>query len=87
MLIVDAAVAEVPGAGRQLLFTIRRDRTHGLEPGPVYFGTTPRAVAVSEFVAGDAAVQEALRASLSQILPWLRPGGTGELSPIKRERR
>ncbi len=86
LLILDAALAEVSGAGQQLLFTVRRDRTHGLEPRPVYFGTAPRAVPADAFIREDRAVDEALRASLSEILPWLRPGGTGELSPIKWER-
>lgn len=80
-LILDASLAAGSEAERLLLFTVRRDREGGLEPAPIYFGAAPRAVPVSGSAADDAAVEGALRASFSEILPWLRPAGSGELSP------
>lgn len=77
VLILDVSLVDLPQAGRHLLFTMRRDRTHGLEPGRVYFGSAPRAVPAAAFAAGDAAVEETIRASLSEILPWLRPRWNG----------
>lgn len=84
-LLVQASVSDVAPSRPALIFTARTDRTGGLEPAPTYFGTAPR-VAPFTSAADSAAWDSALSASLSEILPWLRPAGIGELSPIKRER-
>ena len=81
LLIVHASVTQ-PETFPQLLFTIRRNRSAGLEPSPIYFGAAPRAAPLDGSATGKAAVEEALRASLSEILPWLRPQ-QGTLKAIK----
>lgn len=85
LLLVHGSVERI-GSVPMLIFTIRRDREAGLEPAPILFGAAPRAAPLTETAAGQAALEGSLRASLSEILPWLRPAGTGELSPLKRER-
>ncbi len=81
-LFVQASVAGGSSNDRSLIFTMRTDRTGGLEPAPTYFGTAPRA-APFKSAADSAAWERALSASLSEVLPWLRQAETGEFSPIK----
>ena len=71
---VQAAEADA-GSGRKLmLLTIRRADEGGLEPAPVYFGSMLRAVALDS---GDMAqLDQAIGASLRQILPWLNQSTT-----------
>lgn len=84
-LLVQGAVTEVAAEREALIFTLRTERSGGLEPAPTYFGAAPR-VAPFTSAADGAAWDAALSTSLSEILPWLRPAEPGELSPIKRER-
>jgi hypothetical protein len=75
VLAVQAAVAEPVANTRLLIFTIRKAEEKGLEPAPVYFSSTPRAVPISDEVDGARLDQE-LRASLGQLLPWLSQSNT-----------
>jgi hypothetical protein len=81
-LLVQASVAQGRPEEPSLLFTVRTDRTGGLEPAPAYFGTALRAAPFTS-AADGAAWDGALRVSLSEVLPWLRQAKTGEFSPIE----
>lgn len=72
VLLVQASVQDGPGGEQLLVFTARRQRQHGLDPLPILFGTAPRAVPTS-------AADSALKASLSEILPWLKADETSYL--------
>lgn len=86
MLLVHGAIDNVQDQP-MLAFTIRRDRSGGVEPRPIFFGAAPRVAPYSDTAAGNAALEGALSASLSEVLPWLKPAAeSGELSPILKER-
>ena len=72
-LLVQASVAQGGPNKNALVFTVRTDRTGGLEPAPTYFGTAPRAAPFTS-AADGAAWEGPLRVSLSEVLPWLQPG-------------
>ena len=75
VLALQATVAEPAANSKVLIFTIRKAEEKGLEPAPIYFSATPRAVPISDEV--DAArLDQELRASLGQILPWLSEATT-----------
>jgi hypothetical protein len=68
VLAVQAAEAD-PGDGRKLmLLTIRRADEGGLEPAPVYFASTLSAVGMDSKYLPQ--LDQAIGASLRQILPW-----------------
>jgi hypothetical protein len=89
VLVAQAAIQDL-GAERVLVLTARKDREGGLDPQPMFFGAAPRAVPLTGSAADGAAMEQALAASLSEVLSWLRPMDvqdlTPELSPKKRER-
>lgn len=70
VLIFQGAVSNALPGRQLVIFTIRRTATLGLEPGPIYFGSTPRAVPYSSS-ADDRLLDGAIRSSLGEILPWL----------------
>ena len=72
VLSVQAAISDAVPGQRLLLLTIKRDAEAGLEPAPIYFGSIPRAVVMTG-ADPSAKLDEAIRASLGQILPWLSP--------------
>ena len=75
VLSFQGAVSDsVPGT-KLLIFTIKRAAEAGLEPSPIYFGSTPRAVPLTRS-RDSAAVDQAIRASLGQLLPWLGQADT-----------
>jgi hypothetical protein len=71
VLVLQAAVRNLPRSERVLVYTIRRQSTGGLEPAPVYFGSIPQAV-VLPAQANFGPLESAFRQSLGEILPWLR---------------
>lgn len=83
VLVAQAAIQERDPSQRLLVFTVRKDRDAGLEPGPVFFGAAPRAVPLTGSAADQSALEGALAASLGEVLPWLRPTGSLEFSPIR----
>ena len=84
-LLVQAAVAEAAPDRPALILSIRTERSASLDGGGTYFGAAPRLAPIIS-AADGAAWDGAIAASLSELLPWLRPAGKGELSPLKRER-
>ena len=81
VLVVQASISDdVPGQ-RLLLIAIRRADESGLEPGPIYLGSAPRAVPVS---ADDTQLNGAIRASLGELLPWLENSDLNQQPIIKR---
>jgi hypothetical protein len=73
-LLVHAHVQQV-GGEQLLVLSIRNYRTGGGESDTI-FGAPPRAVPLRDGPAADAALKEALRATLSETVPWLaRPAG------------
>lgn len=81
VLVIQASIRSVSGHDPLLIYTIRRQNSAGLEPGPLYFGSIPQAVPIAD--AGG--VDTALRNSLGEVLPWLRAPET-ILKPLpKRE--
>jgi hypothetical protein len=82
VLSIQAAITDAVPGQKLLLFTIKRNAEGGLEPAPIYFGSTPRAVALPQAGDPNLAIDGAIRASLSEILPWLNLD-QGEL-PRKR---
>lgn len=89
VLVAQAAVQEL-GGSQVLVLTARKDRDGGLGSQPMFFGAAPRAVTLTGSAADSAAMEQALAASLSEVLSWLRPDDvqnlTPGLSPKKRER-
>lgn len=84
-LLVHASVAPASsvaeGAGGELMtFTMRTLPTGALAAEPAWFGAAPRVVRHADAVALD----DALRASLSEVLPWLNRAG--RLIPLEKER-
>ena len=75
VLTVQAAVREPSASNPMLVYVIRRHRIGGLEPGPVYFGSGPQAVPLSNPV-NFGAIDAAFRQSLGEILPWLNGSET-----------
>ena len=71
VLVLQAAVRNLPPSDRMLVYTIRRQSAGGLEPAPVYFGSVPQAIALPR-QAAFGPVESAFRQSLGEILPWLR---------------
>jgi hypothetical protein len=67
-LLIHAAVQD-SAQGRQLLFTIRPFRA-GRDDSVVLFGAAPRAVTLSDAGASAPALDAALGAALSEMLPW-----------------
>jgi hypothetical protein len=84
-LLVQATVVDTAPGRPALILAMRTERSASLDGGGTYFGPAPRLASFTS-AADGAAWDPAIRASLSEILPWLRPAGTGELSPLKRER-
>ena len=82
MLSVQAAVNETVPGHKLLLFTIKRAAEGGLEPAPIYFGATPRAVPLGKDL-DPAMLDQALGASLSELLPWLNQSNTN-LQPKRK---
>ena len=82
VLALQASVSEPAPGNPMLLLTIRRGDQGGLEPAPSYFGSTPRAVAVTNSV-DNQKLDEAIRASLGELLPWLNQP-TVNLNPVPR---
>jgi hypothetical protein len=80
-LLVQAAVTDVAPSRTAMLFTTRTMRSGGMEPSPSYFGAAPR-VAPFTSAADGAAWDGAIAASLSEILPWLKPAESGDLLPL-----
>jgi hypothetical protein len=73
-LLVHAHVQQM-GGEQLLVLSIRNYRTGGGETDTI-FGAPPRAVPLRDGQGADAALQEALRATLSETVPWLaRPAG------------
>jgi hypothetical protein len=86
VLVAQAAVQSPAPSQRLLVFTVRKDRHAGLDPAPAYLGAAPRAVPLTNTAADRSVLEEALAASLSEVLPWLRPQATEIQSTIsKRE--
>jgi hypothetical protein len=85
VLILDASIAET-GPAAVLVVTVRRESEGGLEPAPIRFGATPRVVSIDRR-SGTGQMESALRASLGEILPWLRNDELKELKPIRARRR
>jgi hypothetical protein len=84
-LLVQAAVVDVAPERPGLILSMRTERSASLDGGGTYFGPAPRLASFTS-AADGAAWDGAIAASLSELLPWLRPAGKGELSPMKRER-
>jgi hypothetical protein len=80
VLFVQASVAELAPQRPGLIFTARLERNAAWEENRTYFGATPR-VAPFTSAAGGAAWDGAITASLSEVLPWLRPADAGDLLP------
>ena len=78
-LLVQASVTDVAPSRPALIFTTRTTRSGGLEPSS-YFGAAPR-VAPFTSAADGAAWDRAIAASLSEVLPWLRPAEPSDLLP------
>jgi hypothetical protein len=87
LLLVHAGVAPasaaVPGArGRVLSFTMRTSRSGPLSSAPALFGAPPRVAPYGETGNGQALLNEALRASLSQVLPWISRAEESSFQPL-----
>ena len=83
-LFIHGSVTEIAPGRRVLALAARTENASAAEPDANPFGAAPRAAPFSS----DATPSDwdaALTASLQQLLPWLRPAGTGELSPKKGE--
>jgi hypothetical protein len=73
-LLVHAHLQQV-GGEQLLVLNVRNYRTGGGETDTI-FGAPPRAVPMRDGPGADAALHEALRATLSETVPWLaRPAG------------
>lgn len=70
VLVLQAAVHDLPRSDRVFVYTIRRQSLGGLDPAPVYFGSIPQAVALPR-QAALGRIESAFRQSLREILPWL----------------
>lgn len=85
-LLVHASVAPASSVaegatGEMMSFTMRTVRTGPLATEPAWFGAAPRA---ARYATAGTALDNALRASLSEVLPWF---DTAErLTPMERER-
>jgi hypothetical protein len=83
-LLVHAAVADAPGAKDQLLvFSMRAERSRPLGSPGTFFGAAPRVAPLARAGEKESPFERALRASLSEILPWLRPAESTRLPKAK----
>lgn len=83
-LLVHAAVSDTPGADAQLLvFSIRAERSRPLGASGTFFGAAPRVAPLARASEQGSQFERALRASLSEILPWLRPAESTRLPKVK----
>jgi hypothetical protein len=71
VLLVHASV-ERSKKGRTVAFTIRPYRASG-GAAEIYFGTSPRVVALPASAETDGSFDAALRAALAEVLPWQQP--------------
>lgn len=85
VVILDASIANSIASTPVMIFTVRRESEGGLEPAPIRFGATPRAVVLGRS-GGTSEIDVALRDSLGEILPWLGKEELKKLKPIKARR-
>lgn len=82
---VSPASSIADGAKGELMsFSMRTMRTGAFAGDPAYFGAAPRVARYTPDSAGGQDLEQALRAALTEVLPWLNRAG--QPTPTKRER-
>ena len=82
VLFAQASIAEVAPERLALVLTVRAEQNGAADEAKTFFGAAPR-VAPFTSAADGAAWDGAIAAALSEVLPWQRPAGTGDLLPIE----
>lgn len=80
-LLVHSSIDRTESSQR-IVYAMRTSGKGELGIGGSYFGAAPRVAPYSGSASENEAFEIALRVSLGEVLPWLRPAETGGLSPI-----